>query len=852
MEQKKISNSSRKGARSALVFFVAFVVLVVGGVSVWQFRERCIADLENSIEQEVFYKVRLLEQSVELANTKIKLMASAVQSPKDIPSLNKDSFFDSLFFINGDGNFSDNLEEFDFSGEGFFREAMSGKTVMRTSLHSSGSMQALMNFYSPISVNDSIVGVLGGSVGGRTRIRNFLDSTLNGNSVIEILCDSKFDVIVSSFGSVDHGIPMKSKMPAHLAQQTMELLRKNALVDGIPVFKVKVGGDAAIGSIDQVGNTGWFFVVFVTHETISEISTMTYILSTCLVVFILALIALADFMMKRFNRIAQSESEVHLQNVLSALAQSYGSIFEVNLETGELRFIRLANNLVQIAGNLFNRGAKYGEIMAIYVNRVVYSEDKGIFNQVKTLDDVRASFAQRNQFDFIFRTPLKDDSDFHYIQALFVKPMKARPEFVMAFKGVDDTMEAELRKRKNLSEQRKILESALEKAQLADSAKSKFLFNMSHDIRTPMNAVLGYDTLAQQYLWELGLPPEQTEKIARCLNNIQLSGKQLLGLINSVLNMARIESGELSLDESTTLLAELTKEVSITFEETAHEKNVMLLVSRNFKHKYIRCDKIKMQQVILNVVSNAIKFTQSAGMVKINFREEPHENEGWCYIVTTVEDNGVGISEEFLPHIFEDFERERNATVSGVSGTGLGLSIVKKYMDVMKGSINITSKLGEGTKVVLKTPHCVVVNDPSVAVETYPIYREKLTGKRILLVEDNKMNREIAEEMLKSFGVLVECAEDGVQCLEMLEREAAGYYDLILMDIQMPRMDGYEATIAIRSLKDPLKANILIYALTANAFEEDQRESVRVGMNGHISKPVDFTKFYNLLKSLFC
>lgn len=852
MEQKKISNSSRKGARSALVFFVAFVVLVVGGVSVWQFRERSIADLENSIEQEVFYKVRLLEQSVELANTKIKLMASAVQSPKDIPSLNKDSFFDSLFFINGDGSFSDNLEEFDFSGEGFFREAMSGKTVMRTSLHSSGSMQALMNFYSPISVNDSIVGVLGGSVGGRTRIRNFLDSTLNGNSVIEILCDSKFDVIVSSFGSVDHGIPMKSKMPAHLAQQTMELLRKNALVDGIPVFKVKVGGDAAIGSIDQVGNTGWFFVVFVTHETISEISTMTYILSICLVVFILALIALADFMMKRFNRIAQSESEVHLQNVLSALAQSYGSIFEVNLETGELRFIRLANNLVQIAGNLFNRGAKYGEIMAIYVNRVVYSEDKGIFNQVKTLDDVRASFAQRNQFDFIFRTPLKDDSDFHYIQALFVKPMKARPEFVMAFKGVDDTMEAELRKRKNLSEQRKILESALEKAQLADSAKSKFLFNMSHDIRTPMNAVLGYDTLAQQYLWELGLPPEQTEKIARCLNNIQLSGKQLLGLINSVLNMARIESGELSLDESTTLLAELTKEVSITFEETAHEKNVMLLVSRNFKHKYIRCDKIKMQQVILNVVSNAIKFTQSAGMVKINFREEPHENEGWCYIVTTVEDNGVGISEEFLPHIFEDFERERNATVSGVSGTGLGLSIVKKYMDVMKGSINITSKLGEGTKVVLKTPHCVVENDPSVAVETYPVYREKLTGRRILLVEDNKMNREIAEEMLKSFGVLVECAEDGVQCLEMLEREAAGYYDLILMDIQMPRMDGYEATIAIRSLKDPLKANILIYALTANAFEEDQRESVRVGMNGHISKPVDFTKFYNLLKSLFC
>jgi len=860
MEDKKNSVKSERNPKYMLVGVVAVVVFVIAAFFICFVRNSHLVQIERMVVKETSYKTMLIEQNLEMNQSKLQYLAMdlsrKLRSPNTKNLVNKLSAvqykkdFDYLNFAGSDGILIDSLEEMDVSGESFFRKGLSGKTGKREVYKSKREQQAYVAFYTPVMYRDSIVGVLNGYIGGRTKMRRMLDSSINGRDVAEAILDSKFNIIVSTKNDADYGLPLRSVLTGNFVDQSVDLFRKNALKDSIPVFYCSGDEGSFLAAVEQIGNTGWYMAVMMSPRSIANVSNVVIIVTILIALFVLAVICSVIYFINRANKKNRSESEGHLKNVLAALAETYGNVFEVNSETGESRVIRMGAILAQKAGRLFSENSKYNQIMAIYSNRMVIPEDSPLFEPVLTLDRVNETFSRKTQIDFVFRTH-DGEKGYHYIQALFVKPSKTRSEFVMGFKNIDETMEVELAKRKKLGEQRLALEAALEKAQSADKAKSKFLFNMSHDIRTPMNAVLGYDTLALQYMWELGLPPEQTEKLARCLNNIQLSGKQLLGLINSVLNMARIESGEISLDETPTVVAELTSEVAVTFEETAREKNIMLLVSRNLKHKCIVCDKVKMQQVILNVVSNSVKYTKPAGTVRVNFREVPHETEGWCNIITTVEDNGIGISEKFLPHIFEDFERERSATASGVIGSGLGLSIVKKFVDMMGGKIEISSREGAGTKVVVTTPHRIAADD-SAAADTIPMHHsEKLLGKRILLVEDNKMNREIAEEMLLSFGVVVECACDGVDALEKIHTEPAGAFDLVLMDVQMPRMNGYEATRAIRELSDPLKANIQIYAMTANAFEEDVQESKNAGMNGHISKPVDFAKFYSLLTKVF-
>lgn len=858
MEDKKNNRPMDMNPKFLLATSVAVGVFIAAAFFAYIVREAHVRQIEMYVAWEVKQKSELLNHHLDASRVKVQLMASELSRRlKSLPvtpaavkevAENSEDFFDYVDFLRLDGVLVSEDNQFDLYDEPLYREAISRKNNVFSILKSKRSLQALAGFVQPVTFKDSVVGYLVGSMGGRTKLRHLLDSSLSNRRAYEYILDSKLNV-VSSLDEAEYGLPFRSVLTGNFADRNMDLFRKAALDDSIVEFTYGDENGAHVAGVYAIGDYGFYLVVLVPPEEISKVSIQVVVGALLIALIIVLIVFLVIYLMNRASRMIHTENRDHFQSVVGALAESYGSVFEVNLDTGENQCIRIAPILVQKAGALFSGDAKYNQIMAVYANRMVIPEDKALFDQVLTLEKVKEAFANRSQFDFVFRT--QGNGTTHYIQALFVRPSKIRPEFVMGFKNFDETMELERSKQKKQLEQRIALEIALEKARSADKAKSKFLFNMSHDIRTPMNAVLGYDTLALQYLWELGLPPEQTEKLSRCLNNIQMSGKQLMGLINSVLNMARIESGEVFLEESPTVVAELTGEVAVTFEETAREKNIMLLVSRNMGHKYIFCDKVKVQQVILNVVSNAVKYTENAGTVRVNFREMPHEKEGWCYMVTTVEDNGVGISESFLPHIFEDFERERSATISGVVGSGLGLSIVKKYVDLMGGSIEVNSKVGEGTKVVVKTPHRIAESDSVGDGKNSPKYIANLQGKRILLVEDNKLNREIAEEMLKSFGVHVECSEDGMECLERLEREPSGSYDLILMDVQMPRMDGYETTRRIRQMSDPLKACIKIYAMTANAFAEDVQESVNAGMDGHISKPVDFTKFYNLLQKVF-
>ena len=378
------------------------------------------------------------------------------------------------------------------------------------------------------------------------------------------------------------------------------------------------------------------------------------------------------------------------------------------------------------------------------------------------------------------------------------------------------------------------LEKSAEQARNANEAKTRFLFNMSHDIRTPMNAIIGFSDLLEKNL-------DDRIKAKGYLKKIQSSSNLLLTIINQVLEMARIESGKAVLTLEPCNLSALFHSVNLVFEEDVKKKGIHFYVKTNVEHKYAYCDQTKLQEIYLNIVSNAIKYTPQDHAITINIQEVPSMQENFARYIFICEDTGYGMSEDFVPHIFEEFSREHTTTENKIIGTGLGLSIVKSMIDLMGGTIQVESHEGKGTKftvdVSLEIASSEDVNETEAVSNEIAINEEK--HKRILLAEDNDLNAEIACEILKSEGYLVEHASHGQQCVEMLQEAEDGYYDLILMDIQMPFMNGYEACEEIRKMKDTQKANIPIIAMTANAFEEDKQMAIKAGMNDHVPKPMD-------------
>ena len=377
----------------------------------------------------------------------------------------------------------------------------------------------------------------------------------------------------------------------------------------------------------------------------------------------------------------------------------------------------------------------------------------------------------------------------------------------------------------------------VEEARKAAALKARFLSNMSHDIRTPMNALLGYSELIKRELTD--------PKLLDYQEKMEQSGNLLLSIINNVLDMARIESGKVELDEDYVKIRDIYQGIYKIFQAEAEKKCIHLKMEYDVKHEHVICDETKNKEIFLNLISNAVKYTASGGRVTIRITELDCDRKDYVRIRTQVIDTGIGMSEEFLPSLFEAFARERNTTDGKIAGTGLGMPIIKKYIDMMYGTIEVESKQGEGSKFTVTLEYRIAdksyyeqdTEKSSDVDET-----DRISGKHILLAEDNDLNAEIAQFILEDMGLMVDRVEDGVQCVSRIEQKPAGTYDLILMDIQMPNMDGYRATEMIRGLSDKDKATIPIIAMTANAFEEDRKKALAKGMNGHIAKPVDAEK----------
>ncbi len=582
-----------------------------------------------------------------------------------------------------------------------------------------------------------------------------------------------------------------------------------------------------------------------------------------------------DAMRERKKKDQALEEQVAIINTLS---KSFRNVFLANLRDGTAKVIRLADSYkVKAVRDVEGRSFPFDAVVKQWIQENVHPEDKERIKKTLNIENVRRELSERDACTGTYRN--MEDGALHNYQ-YDIRRIEGTDNVVVGFQIIDAIVEEHRKQEQKQQEQKEQLAQALAAAQQANRAKSTFLSSVSHDIRTPMNAIIGFTNLAQTNI-------DDREKVQDYLAKISASSAHLLSLINDILDMSRIESGVVKLEEKPVHLPAFFQNLSMMIQNHVNEKNLNLSIDiKNVKNEDVIADELRLNQVLLNIVSNAVKFSRPGGEILIRLAEKPCDTMQYGVYELSVKDNGIGMSREFQEHIFETFTREYSTTVSGIQGTGLGMAITKNIVDMMGGEIRVESEEGKGSlfTVVLslriagkevKEPEEKAAGGrkdgdaqpdsvPSDGVQpesmssdgtrNYEKQERKLydyRGRRALLVEDNALNREIATALLEETGMQVDCVWDGDVAVETIRESPAGLYDLILMDVQMPRMDGYTATREIRALLDEEKSGIPIVAMTANAFEEDKQKAYAAGMNGHIIKPISMDSIAKVLDRIF-
>lgn len=551
--------------------------------------------------------------------------------------------------------------------------------------------------------------------------------------------------------------------------------------------------------------------------------------------FILSvLLAAAVYLLFRvYTKTIRKNTEERDQfKIVGALSSDYSDVFLIEPAHGFSSSIKVHGKMIS-AGKRIKRN--YSEIWSRYISEHVYSEDTEFVRERIASENIFRYFEGADEFSFDYR--IFYNNEIHYMQVKFVKLFGESDKIIAGFRNTDKQVEAEKKRSETL-------QNALDSARKASAAKTEFLTNMSHDIRTPMNAIIGFTSLALMH-------PGEPEVVREYLSKILVSGEHLMNLINDVLDMSRIESGQVRIEHTTVFLPDVIKEVETIANATNSSVKIKFSVKCDeIKDNYVYCDKLHLYQILINILSNAFKYTEPGGEVSLYVTQNECDDSRNGEYVFRIKDNGIGMSSEFREHIFESFSRERTSTVSGIQGTGLGMAITRNLVEMMGGTISLSSEKDVGTEFIVVFRFRIMNgmsskekdNNEDEFYENDRI-KEKFKGRKVLIAEDNEMNQEIIEEVLKEAGFVTDIASDGTEAVEKIRNSVPGQYDLILMDIQMPQMNGYEATRIIRSLPEEYKSGIPVIAMTANAFDEDRRKAFEAGMNAHMLKPIKISEF---------
>lgn len=537
----------------------------------------------------------------------------------------------------------------------------------------------------------------------------------------------------------------------------------------------------------------------------------------------------------------REEEKVYQLEIINALSIDYTNVFMVNLMTNRIRIVRMND----VAGAFYSDelGEQYyDDALEFYIDVSVYADDRDMMRMAFSRDNILRQLIKRETFYVNFRSNINNKLQYMKLKVVRIGDIKETGNFLLAFMNVDDEIEHEMK-------QKKLLQDTLSMAESASHAKTMFLSNMSHDIRTPMNAIIGFTTLALNHISEQAM-------VKTYLDKIKSSSNHLLSLINDVLDMSRIESGKMKINKTVSTVEKIVGDVDTVMQSQIQMKHLEYsLIKRGILTRPVMMDGLRLNQILINIVGNAVKYTPEYGKVQFMITEMPSISDNTSSYQFRIKDNGIGMSKKFLEKIFTPFERDENKAIAKIQGTGLGLAITKSLVDIMEGSIFVKSEEGKGSEfLVCFDLENAKEGELSVEEKKENVYESSVIDSfkdvRILLVEDNELNREIATELLKSVGFILDEAENGSQAVQMVNDSPAGYYKVILMDVMMPVMNGYESTKKIRSLEDKAKANVPIIAMTANAFEEDKNQAIECGMDKFVSKPFDINDLLVKLKEM--
>lgn len=661
----------------------------------------------------------------------------------------------------------------------------------------------------------------------REKEQNNILSALTMDYTSLVLCDLKQDTV-----EVIKQDASCAEMNWHSYSESLNYFYDNVLMkDSCPNYMDLLSNGSLMRTLKEQGSLEWHFQIVPDENGISNLGARAVFLYEDLNHFkIIMGFRPIDEVIKR-ERVLELQREI-----IEGLGKEYFSVLLLELDSGQIFSYReVGENGKRIADFCRKYGNQWCELLPAYADEIVTDESRENFLDQLSLD---ALCSKQDDFSMTYEFKTGDRIIYHQTRIAYVYKKDRSRVAVIGTRNIDDLIKKERMQEAKLKEAYIVAENA-------NKAKTDFLNNMSHDIRTPMNVILGYNELMKQYLTDPILVDYQ--------NKIEQSGKLLLSIINNVLDMARIESGKMVVEERAEAIGLVVEEIESVFESSAQEKNIVFTTSVDVDHTHVLWDGFKVREILMNLVENAFKYTPDGGHIAIDVKELDCARSGYVRIQTQVKDTGIGMSEDYLPTLFDSFSREYNTTIGKVSGTGLGMAIVKNLVDMMDGEICVKSKLGEGTCFTLTFEHRIADENSIEWNQELDVLDEKsiLEGKRVLLVEDNELNAEIAMAILEQSGLILDRVEDGLACVNRLSEVDADLYDLILMDIQMPNMNGYEATRRIRQFENVKKASIPILAMTANAFEEDKKMAIKAGMNGHISKPIDVNVLENQIINIF-